>query len=119
MELVRLFAHEAVHVLLRRAVADMNESSPEIIKLKSQNQPPKAEESGILIELELFGAKIKFNDTCKLTSFDGTYFSKLLDDVINGNVHNLDESKVIIVKPSDYPNLALDMDLPKEVFLDI
>lgn len=119
LELIRIFTHKIIHVLFRRAMADMNESTPKLLKLKAQDQVPKAEECGILIELELFGAKINFMETCALASFDGAFFFQLLQDVINGNTPNLDAEKFIVIKPSDYPNMALDIYLPKEYILDL
>lgn len=117
LELFRVFSHQIGHVLLRKSMSDMNESTPELLKLKSQYHL-KVEESGILIEIELFGAKINFAKTDELATFEGAYFRQLLGDLINGNRPNLDSSKVVVINPSFYPNMALDLDLP-DFFLDI
>lgn len=108
LELIRLFSREAVNVLIRRTILDMNEFTPELL-----NQSVlKAEESGILMELALFGEKIRFSATASLSSFDGGYLSQMLNDVINGNLPHIDKNKLSIVHPKDYPKFALDFDVP-------
>lgn len=96
---------------------DMNLSASELLtQLKRSNAPDQTcqlQESDILIELELFGAKIDFFNTSKLPQFDGAYLSQLLSDVINGNKPNLDSKKLFVVPQSSYFYLDLDMDIPE------
>ena len=66
------------------------------------------------MELILFGAKISQYDTCKLiTSFDCEYYSRLLDELLNGIDHQLDLNKV--KASSEYTKFGLDMDKEKEL----
>lgn len=73
-----------------------------------------AEESGILMELKLFGAKIRFSATAKLMSFDGKYLSQMLNAVNTGNLPHIESTKLSIADPKDYFKFALDMDEPEE-----
>ena len=119
LELIRIISHETEHVLIRRAMSDMNESTPELIKL-NYDQQQKDQESGILTELEHFGVKIDFQKTCELPSFNAFFFVKLLNDIIDGRAINIDGSnQVVVFQPADYDKMPLDMDIPKERFMDI
>lgn len=96
---------------------DMNQSASELLTQVKQTNAPgqtfQSQESDILIELELFGGKIDFFNTSKQPTFDGSYLSKLLNDVINGNRPNRDLTKLFIDSPSSYSYMDLDMDIPE------
>lgn len=112
MELIRLFSREAVNVLIRQTMLDMNESTPELLKMLNQSDL-KAEELVILIEQKLFDEKIRFSATATLSSFDGSYLSQMLNDVISGNLPHIDNNKLYTVDPKDYSKFALDFDEPE------
>lgn len=74
-----------------------------------------------MIELEFFGAKIKFYDTCMSGSIDEEYFTRLFDSIINGNNFVHDQTKFVSVEKSRYSKVALplDFDAQDDYFLDL
>ena len=119
LELIRIFAHETVHVLIRKSLKDLNESTPELLFKQNPGKNHEAEESGILMELEFFGAKIKFYNTCMSRSIDEEYFTRLLDSIISGNSFAHDQTKFVSVEKSRYSKVALDFDVEDDYFLDL
>lgn len=115
LELIRVFVHETVLVLIRKSLKDLNESTNPELLFKNQD----VEESGILIELELFGAKIKFYNTCQSSSIDEDYFARLLDSIVNGSSFAHDQTKFISVEKSRYSKVTLDFDVQDDCFLDL
>ena len=85
LEFIRIFVNESLNVLIRKSLNDINESIPELLLKRNQRRNQETEEPAILIELEFFGAKIKFYDTCMSGKIDEDYFTRLFDSIINGN----------------------------------
>jgi hypothetical protein len=103
-------------MIIKRSLKDLNEST------WFKHDPGKnqeAEKPGILIELELFGAKIKFYNTCQSSSIDEDYFTRLLDIIVNGSSFAHDQTKFISVEKSRYSKVLLDFDVPDDCFLDL
>lgn len=118
LELIRLFTHESVHALIRRATQNINESTPELManaatEIGNDGNEIAHQGSSILMELELFGVKTQFRKTVRLATFDGKYLNNMLNDLNDGKMPTIEKTKLHIVDPEDYHNFALDMCKPK------
>lgn len=121
LEFIRIFVNESLNVLIRKSLNDINESIPELLLKRNQRRNQETEEPAILIELEFFGAKIKFYDTCMSGKIDEDYFTRLFDSIINGNNFVHDQTKFVSVKKSPYSKVALplDFDVQDDYSLDL
>lgn len=112
LDFIRLVVHEAAHMLVRMDAEDLNESTPTLLKKSfAYGIYDDVEESGIIAELELFGAKIDFLRTVQSRNFDLDYMKKMYDYIVVKQVSiEKDPSKLVSLNPSSFPKMAVEFD---------
>ena len=111
LDFIRLIVHEAAHMLVRMDAEDLNESTPTLLKNSFAYGIYDVEESGIMAELELFGAKIDFLRTVQSNHFDLDYMKQMYDYIVVKQVSiEKDPSKLVYLNPSTFPKMAVEFD---------
>lgn len=107
--------HEITHVILRRETRNINDSTPEFVKMTQErnNDEEFNEEIGIMAETSLFGGKIDFLTTIQTQTKTGSFKSKLFVDMLN-KIMNLEQrvdvnSSIVYVPRDLYSRMAIDM----------
>ena len=106
--------HEITHVILRRETRNINDSTPELVKMtQEKNDGEFNEESGIMAETSLFGGKIDFLKTIQTQTQTGSFKSELFVDMLN-KIMNLEQrvdvnSSIVYVPRDQYSSTAIDM----------
>ena len=111
LDFIRLIVHEAAHMLVRMNAKDLNESTPTLLKNSFAYGIYDVEESGIMAELELFGAKIDFLRTVQSSHFDLDYMKQMYDYIVVKQVSiEKDPSKLVSLNPLSFPKMAVEFD---------
>ena len=106
--------HEITHVILRRETRNINDSTPELVKMTQEsNDGEFNQESGIIAETSLFGGKIDFLATIQTQKKTGSFKSDLFVDMLNKIMileQRVDVNALIVYVPKEqFSRMAIDM----------